>query len=512
MPTATEPTTELAELKPSQLAANPKNIRRDVGDISTLVDSISAQGIRHPLVVAPNGKPDKYIVIAGHRRLAAAKKLRLKTVPCIVDTAITDEADQVAAMLAENIERQDLTAVEEADGVALLLDLGLNQKQIASRTGMTSPRVRSRLKVAKLSDDVKTRITDHEVTLADAVFIADHAGNPADLAELENALGTNNWAVAKQQQLDRVAERKRVASIRKDAEAAGFDIVTDWGRRRELNAAAAATLKVNPKDLVHEEFAWPASPEVFERAKSDATVAFLHLSESKSLMAEHKWVGEVLVVLSAPEAAPTSDGNEPAHDNAVSATDSAAATADTAPDADADDPGSLSEQQAAENARALARRDALKAAATVRTEWVRELIAAGDDEAAMKATAVAVEHSPGGFGEFNFGDAGPFLSGVEDFATGSGREDAARAWFSTNKPASVLLALLWGLVLFEPAQALVNPASLVGSDLTDLRFVVAYGELLADLGYVLSDVEAGVLDQVRADIAEITAEEASDED
>ncbi len=509
--TATEPTTELAELKPSQLAPNPKNIRRDVGDISTLVDSISAQGIRHPLVVAPNGKPDKYIVIAGHRRLAAAKKLRLKTVPCIVDTTITDEADQIAAMLAENIERQDLTAVEEADGVALLLDLGLNQKQIASRTGMTSPRVRNRVKVAKLSDDVKTRITEHEVTLADAVFIADHAGNPADLAELENALGTNNWAVAKQQQLDRVAERKRVASIRKDAEAAGFDIVTDWGRRRELNTAAATTLKVNPKDVVHEEFAWPAPPEVFERAKSDDTVAFLHLSDSRSLMAEGKWVSEVLVVLSAPDAAPTSDGNTPADDNAVNASNGGEATSDSEPAADnAGDPGSRTEQHAAEERKAEERRAALDAAAKVRTEWVRELIATGDDAAASKAMAVAVEHSRWGFGECEFADAWPFLRGVDaSMSHGEELNKAAREWFSTSKPASILLALLWTSIFYDPAEALRHPGNIVGCELEELQFVVAYGELLADLGYVLSDVEAGVLDQARDGIA---AEEASDED
>lgn len=511
MPTATEPTTELAELKPSQLAPNPKNIRRDVGDISTLVDSISAQGIRHPLVVAPNGKPNKYIVIAGHRRLAAAKKLRLSTVPCIVDTTITDEADQIAAMLAENIERQDLTAVEEAGGVALLLDLGLNQKQIASRTGMSSPRVRSRVKVAKLSDDVKTRITEHAVTLADAVFIADHAGNPADLAELENALGTNNWAVAKQQQLDRVAERKRVASIRKDAEAAGFDIVTDWGRRRELNAAAATRLKVNPKDLVHEEFAWPVSPEVFERAKSDATVAFLHLSESKSLMmAEHKWVGEVLVVLSAPDAATTSDGNEPAG-GGVSTSDGVAAAADTTPAADdAGDPGSRSEQRAAEERRAQERRAALEAAAKVRTEWVRALIATGDDAAASKAMAVAVKHSRWGFGECEFAEAWPFIPGVDaSMSHGEELNKAAREWFSTSKPASILLALLWTSIFYDPAEALRHPGNLVSCELEELQFIVAYGELLADLGYVLSDIEAGVLDQARDGIA---VEEASDED
>ncbi|AON97409.1 ParB-like nuclease domain protein [Gordonia phage Nyceirae] len=506
--TATEPTTELAQLKPSQLVAHPKNIRRDVGDITSLADSIAAQGIRHPLVVAPNGKPDKYILIAGHRRLAAAKKLRLKTVPCIVDTAITDEADQIAAMLAENIERQDLTAVEESDGVALLLDLGLNQKQIASRTGMTSPRVRNRVKVAKLSDDMKTRLTEHEVTLADAVFIADHADHPGDLAELENALGTNNWAVARQQQLDRDAERKRVAAVRKAAEAAGIEVVTGWDARRDLNSSAPEKLGTTHHEMERESFEWPAKQDILERAQSADTVAYLHIAEgSRSLWVGTKMVSEELVILSAPAPAPaTPDG--------ATDTPTSPGRSDTAQDTEPDSRGGgvtsdepayrepTDEERAAEE-----RRDALKAAATVRTEWVRTLIATGDDAAATKATALAAAHSLWGFNEWGFSDAWPFIDGG---AVAEGElESTARAWFSTpRKPASVLLAILWTSVFHTPAEALVD-GWLTHLDLEDLRFLVAYGELLADLGYVLSDVETAVLDQARAEIA---AEEASDED
>ncbi|QCG77051.1 ParB-like nuclease domain protein [Gordonia phage Ewald] len=506
--TATEPATKLAHLKPSQLVAHPKNIRREVGDITSLADSIGAQGIQQPLVVAPNGKPDKYILIAGHRRLAAAKKLRLKTVPCIVDTANTDEADQIAAMLAENIERQDLTAVEEADGVALLLDLGLNQKQIASRTGMTSPRVRSRVKVAKLSDDVKARLNEHEVTLADAVFIADHADHAGDLAELENALGTNNWAVAKQQQLDRDAERKRVAAIRKAAEAAGIEVVTGWDARRDLNSSAAEKLGTTAAEMVRESFEWPVKQDVLERAQRADSVSYLHIATSRrSLWVGTKMVSEELVILTAPDPAPTAADN-------TTETATAPSQGDAAPDAEltvgggattADEPAHrepTDEERADEE-----RRDALNAAATVRTEWVRNLIATGDDDAATKATALAAEHSLWGFNEWDFSDAWPIIDGG---AVAEGElESTARAWFSTpRKPASVLLAILWTSVFHTPARALVD-GWLTHLDLDDLKFLVAYGEMLADLGYVLSDVETAVLDQARA---EITAEEASDED
>ena len=95
MPTTT--TIEQVELKPSQLVPHKNNIRADVGDVSSLADSLAAQGVLQPLSVVPNGKPDKYVVLAGHRRHAAAKKAKLATVPCIVRHDLADdEAGQIA--------------------------------------------------------------------------------------------------------------------------------------------------------------------------------------------------------------------------------------------------------------------------------------------------------------------------------------------------------------------------------------------------------------------------------
>ncbi|QLF84860.1 ParB-like nuclease domain protein [Gordonia phage BBQValindra] len=488
------------DLKLSQLVPHASNIRSDVGDITGLTASVVAQGVLQPLTVVPNGKPDRYVIIAGHRRHAAAQAGKLATVPCVIRHDLTDEADQIAAMIAENVERADLTPVEEARGVMALFDLGESQNSIAARTGMSVKRIRVRKKIGNLSDEVKARITEHKLSLDDAAFLADHAGNAADLAELEGALGTRNWAVAKQQQLDRVAERKRIASIRKDAEAAGFEIVTDWARRRELSAAAAKTLGVGPAGTKDEEFVWPVEREVLERAQSKSAFAFLHIADSKSLVVKGKWVREVLVVVTVEASAPTPDGQKPAPTDDDDA-------ADAGPEADSTDSGSRSEQREAPEREAQARREALKAAATVRTEWVRDLIAAGDDAAATKATAVAARQSRWGFGEWNFSDAWPFLRGVQA-APPVPLDKAVREWFATSKPASVVLALLWTSIFYAPAQTL-GSGFIDDCDLDDLTFVVAYGELLADLGYVLSDVEAGVLDDVRAQIA---AEEAGDED
>ncbi|AMS02975.1 ParB-like partition protein [Gordonia phage Schnabeltier] len=505
MSKATNPIQQV-DLKPSQLVPHASNIRSEVGDITGLTASIVAQGVLQPLTVVPNGKPDRYVIIAGHRRHAAATAGKLETVPCVVRHDLTDEADQIAAMIAENVERADLTPVEEARGVMALFDLGESPNSIAARTGMSIKRIRVRKKIGNLSDDVKARITEHKLSLDDAAFLADHAGNANDLAALENALGTNNWAVAKQQQLDRVAERKRVAAIRKDAEAAGFEVVTDWARHREITAEAAKTLNVSAADIDNgrKEFVWPVAPEVLAQAQSENTVAFLHIATSKSLVVGGKWVSEMLVVLSAQSSTPVADGQESTEITSPAGDDNA----EPAPSpTEADAAGTRTERREAAERETQERRDALKAAATVRTEWVRDLIATGDDEAAKKATAVVARESRWGFGEFEFADAWPFLRGV-NAAPPVPLDEAVREWFATSKPASVLLAVLWTTIFHEPAQILGH-GHLDNSEPDELKFVLAYGEMLADLGYVLSDVEAGVLDSARAQIA---AEEAGDED
>ncbi len=93
-----------------------------------------------------------YTVIIGHRRLAAAIQAGLKELPCAV--VEMSEKEQVATMLAENMQRVDLTPVEEALGVQMLLDLGDSVKEISRRTGFSESKVRQRAKMSELPRDV----------------------------------------------------------------------------------------------------------------------------------------------------------------------------------------------------------------------------------------------------------------------------------------------------------------------------------------------------------------------
>lgn len=210
-----------------KLAPHPDNPRKTV-DVADLTPSVKALGIQAPLVVAPvdreaypkTPKAATHMLLAGHRRLAAAKAARLKVVPCIVRTDITGRDAQIQHMLTENLQRTDLTPIEEADTYQLLLDItpGATQKAVAEHVGQPVKRVRERLKLAKLPEKVRGRVHNGQIQLGDAVEIAAFADDPKALGLLEGAVGTANFSWTLQRVKDtRQANRafdKVVADLR----------------------------------------------------------------------------------------------------------------------------------------------------------------------------------------------------------------------------------------------------------------------------------------------------------
>lgn len=142
-------------IPPRQLLPNRKNPRSDLGDLSELIESIRENGIYQELTVVPQGevsiynpedgsttwKPS-YTVVIGHRRLAAAKKAGLETVPCKVVEMSAKEMQ--TTMLTENVQRSDLTPLEEAKGIQMCLDLGIPENEISQKAGMSKSKIRTR--------------------------------------------------------------------------------------------------------------------------------------------------------------------------------------------------------------------------------------------------------------------------------------------------------------------------------------------------------------------------------
>ena len=155
---------------------HPDNPRKDLGDLSELSDSIKKKGVMQNLTVIPGHWDEKlewheegYTLIIGHRRCAAAKMAGLKELPCrIVDDM--SKKDQVSTMLEENMQRNDLTIWEQANGFQMMLDLGDTEAQIAEKTGFSKTTIRHRLNIAKLNPkelQKKEKDQNFQLTLKD---------------------------------------------------------------------------------------------------------------------------------------------------------------------------------------------------------------------------------------------------------------------------------------------------------------------------------------------------------
>lgn len=160
------------------LHPHPDNPRKNLGDISELTESIRKNGIMQNLTVIPIKEDDdpnkwEYRILIGHRRAAAAKEAHLLTVPCNVVFDM-DPREQVAIMLEENMQRSDLTVIEQAQGFQMMLDLGETEESIAEKTGFSRTTVRHRLQIAKLDPRAirKHENKDHEFQLSITDLIA----------------------------------------------------------------------------------------------------------------------------------------------------------------------------------------------------------------------------------------------------------------------------------------------------------------------------------------------------
>lgn len=139
-----------------EIYQHPDNPRKDLGELTELSASIKKKGVMQNLTVIPGHWDEKrawhengYTLIIGHRRCAAAKLAGLKELPCrVVDDM--SQKDQVGTMLEENMQRNDLTIWEQANGFQMMLDLGDTEEQIAEKTGFSKTTIRHRLNIAKL--------------------------------------------------------------------------------------------------------------------------------------------------------------------------------------------------------------------------------------------------------------------------------------------------------------------------------------------------------------------------
>lgn len=161
----------VTHLAVEQLVDHPGNIRDDLGDLSELALSIREHGILQPLTVTES-EDGRFLLLAGHRRLGAARKAGIARVPVVIRHGVTDEALQLVLMLVENCQRRDLSPIEKAEAYGALRNRGLTQGEIARQVGVSRATVSHYLTLLELPDHERQELRNGNFTAQEAFTTA----------------------------------------------------------------------------------------------------------------------------------------------------------------------------------------------------------------------------------------------------------------------------------------------------------------------------------------------------
>lgn len=170
--TVTEPAADetVQDIKLSLIHLNPYQPRRsfDQGALAELASSIEKSGVFQPIILRQSDPAiNRYELIAGERRFRASKIAKKKTIPAIIRN-MTDEQMMEVAVL-ENLQREDLTPLEEAQAYQMLMDkLSLTQAQVAARLGKSRPYIANYLRLLGLPTVIKDFLNDGQLSMGQA--------------------------------------------------------------------------------------------------------------------------------------------------------------------------------------------------------------------------------------------------------------------------------------------------------------------------------------------------------
>jgi ParB family chromosome partitioning protein len=167
------------EVPLSALSPNPEQPRREFSDASLqgLADSIREKGVLQPILAERHGD-GAYVIVAGERRVRAARLAGLQKIPVVVREFTQQEKLEIA--LIENVQREDLTPVEEAHAYRRLMDLAnLSQEQVALKVGKERSTIANSLRLLKLPDEAQEALGKGDISAGHARALL-MLVNPAD--------------------------------------------------------------------------------------------------------------------------------------------------------------------------------------------------------------------------------------------------------------------------------------------------------------------------------------------
>lgn len=206
------------------ITPNPDQPRREFDDaaLAELASSIKRHGVLQPIIVVRAG--NGYRVVAGERRWRAAKAARLQKVPAIVRSL--EELEQIELALIENIQRVDLSPLEQAMSVyRLQQQFNLGLEQIAEKLGKAPSTVSNLSRLLNLPDDARQALADRKISEGHARAILSLKGLPDKQEELLRSILNDKWTVRQAEQFA-TAAKKGADSIKARANTASETSLT----------------------------------------------------------------------------------------------------------------------------------------------------------------------------------------------------------------------------------------------------------------------------------------------
>jgi ParB family chromosome partitioning protein len=175
--------------------------------LEALSESIKEHGVVQPIIVRNEGS--RYIIVAGERRWRAAKLAGLKVIPAIVKDISSREVMEIA--LIENLQREDLNPIEEAEAFSKLIDeFGMTQENVAKVVGKSRAAIANSVRLLNLSNEIKEMISDGRLSSGHARTLIT-VNNPGRQKELANQIIEKNLNVRETEKLANQEEKKQTS-------------------------------------------------------------------------------------------------------------------------------------------------------------------------------------------------------------------------------------------------------------------------------------------------------------
>jgi len=243
---------EIVELSLSDLRPNPYQPRKIFDDeaLNELASSIKAHGVFQPIIVKKTIKG--YDIVAGERRYRASKKAGLSTIPAIVKDFTDDEMMNIA--LLENLQREDLSAIEEANAYKAMLDsYQITQEELANKVGKSRSHITNMLGLLKLPASVQDLVLYNKISMGHARVLS-KLEDPIKVEDLADKVIKEDLSVRELEELANNNEFKRstpINRVKKDNEYKDVEhmLKEKLGTKVKINSNKISISFTNVQDL-----------------------------------------------------------------------------------------------------------------------------------------------------------------------------------------------------------------------------------------------------------------------